>query len=287
LDRSGPLPADFPDGGEIVEGGRIYVAPPGRHLLIASGEVRLSNGPRVNRHRPSIDIMFASVANWAYQHCIAVVLSGVLDDGAVGAAMVARAGGLVFAQDPSEAGFPGMPEAALAAAPGTRPLARGDLAESIHTALGDVSMAHARAVGQVAGPEALMSMADSDNPAFLADEETRLTRITCPECGGAMAQVDLPQISYFRCHVGHQYAPQTLAAAQAEASEAKLWGAVAALEEQAAVQRYLGKVSADNGNGDLMLDQDRHAGEIAARAVALRDQVRRWTAERDPIQRPA
>ena len=54
-----------------------------------------------------------------------------------------------------------------------------------------------------------------------------------------MAQVDLPQISYFRCHLGHQFAPQALVAAQAEASERKLWGAVAALEEQAAVLRYM------------------------------------------------
>ena len=54
-----------------------------------------------------------------------------------------------------------------------------------------------------------------------------------------MAQVDLPKISYFRCHVGHQFAPQALAAAQVEASETKLWSAVAALEEQATVLRYL------------------------------------------------
>ena len=77
-------------------------------------------------------------------------------------------------------------------------------------------------------------MPDSDDPGFLSEEETKLTRMVCPECGGSLAQVDLPQISYFRCHIGHQYAPQTLAAAQAETAEAKLWSAVAAMEEQAA-----------------------------------------------------
>jgi hypothetical protein len=84
-----------------------------------------------------------------------------------------------------------------------------------------------------------MDMVESADPAFLLEGESKLTRLTCPDCGGSMAQVDLPQISYFRCHVGHQFAPQALAAAQAEASEKKLWSAVAALEEQAAVLRYL------------------------------------------------
>ena len=49
-----------------------------------------------------------------------------------------------------------------------------------------------------------------------------------------MAQVDLPQISYFRCDLGHLFAPQALAAAQAEASEKTLRSAVTALEKQAA-----------------------------------------------------
>jgi len=87
--------------------------------------------------------------------------------------------------------------------------------------------------------EADMDMLSRDNPAFLREDESQLTRLTCPECGGAMAQVDLPKISYFRCHVGHQFGPQALAAAQLEASERKLWSAVAALEEQAAVLHYV------------------------------------------------
>jgi hypothetical protein len=98
-----------------------------------------------------------------------------------------------------------------------------------------------------------------------------------------MAQVDLPQISYFRCHVGHQFAPQVLAAAQAEASEKKLWGAVAALEEQAAVLRYMqrrafGRSQATLPDQDqIQSAQQRYAEEVASRAVALRAQVREWS----------
>jgi two-component system, chemotaxis family, protein-glutamate methylesterase/glutaminase len=127
-----------------------------------------------------------------------------------------------------------------------------------------------------------MDMIDSDDPAFLREDESRLTRLSCPECGGGLAQVDLAQISYFRCHVGHRFSPQTLAAAQAEASEQKLWSAVAALEEEASVLHYLQRGTprpADplSSNDQSSILQDRYVDEVASRAAALRSQVRTWS----------
>lgn len=115
-----------------------------------------------------------------------------------------------------------------------------------------------------------MSMRDSDDPTFLSEGETRLTRLTCPECGGSLAQADLPRISYFRCHVGHQYSPQSLEAAQAEAVEAKLWAAVAALEEHAALARHL----AEHHQGVFPGDAGSGYGSSAARSAATADVVR-------------
>ena len=82
-------------------------------------------------------------------------------------------------------------------------------------------------------------MEEGSDLQFLSPDETGLTRLACPECGGALAQAVLPHITCYRCHVGHQFGPQSLAAAQAEAAEAKLWAAVAALEETAALGRHL------------------------------------------------
>ena len=237
LSRSGPLPATHASQDEALRPSRIYVAPPGRHLLMPGGIVDLSNGPRMNRTRPAVDAMFGSAARWAGDRLVAVVLSGGLDDGAVGAALVAQAGGLVVVQDPDEADYPSMPRAALAAASGAISVPTAKLAEVVVGMLGERGLADWPHPEQEDTPE--MTMDESGDLQFLSAGEARLTRLACPECGGALAEGVLPRITYYRCHVGHQFSPQALVAAQAESAEAKLWAAVAGLEETAALARHL------------------------------------------------
>jgi two-component system chemotaxis response regulator CheB len=168
---------------------------------------------------------------------VAVVLSGLLDDGAVGAALVARSGGRVVVQDPAEAGFDSMSRAALAAAPSAAVVPSGQLGRTVAAMVDKGDPEGAEDDGRQVGSE--MSMEDSGNPLYLAHDETRLTRLVCPECGGSLAEVQLPHIAYYRCHVGHQYGPKTLEAAQSDAAERKLWTGVAALEDHAALARHL------------------------------------------------
>lgn len=282
LSRAGPLPAAEAAHGEPIKRGHIYVGPPALHLMTAYGWIRLSGGPRVNRHRPAVDVLFASTARWIGNRTVAVVLSGVLDDGAVGAALAEHAGGQVLVQDPDEADFANMPAAALAAAPHSRRLPSAELAGAAIDLIGNIAKSGQRPVTHLHRTEAAMDMTESDDPGFLADGETKLTRMVCPECGGALAQVDLPRISYFRCHLGHQYAPQSLAAAQAETSEAKLWSAIAALEEQAAFQHYL-RSGESRTEAESDGDHARIAEQVAERAAMLRQQVRQWTNEPAPV----
>jgi len=237
LQRQGPLPAAHARTGERLQPGRIYVAPPGYHLLMPAGVVELSNGPRMNHTRPAVDAMFASAARWFGDRVVAVVLSGRLDDGAVGAALVEQAGGLVIVEDPKEAAQPSMPQAALAAAPSAVAVPSARLGEVVCGMLGERGLT---SWPRPKPPEATeVSTEEVSDLQFLSPEETGLTRLACPECGGALAEAALPHITYYRCHVGHQFGPQSLAAAQAEAAEAKLWAAVAALEETAALARHL------------------------------------------------
>jgi len=231
------MPAAHARTGEPLQPGRVYVAPPDYHLLMPAGMVELSNGPRMNHTRPAVDAMFASAARWFGDRVVAVVLSGGLEDGAVGAALVEQAGGLVVVEDPKEAAQPSMPQAALLAAPSAVAAPGARLGEVVCGMLGERGlMIWPRPTPRGA---AEVSMEESSDLQFLAPEETGLTRLACPDCGGALAEAVLPHITYYRCHVGHQFGPQSLAAAQAEAAEGKLWAAVAALEETAALARHL------------------------------------------------
>lgn len=273
LSRAGVLPASHARPGETLRPGHVYVAPPDRHLLVGAGGVaRLSHGPRVNRHRPAVDVMFTSAARWAGPGTVAVVLSGMLDDGAVGAALVARAGGRVVVQEPTEAIFDSMPRSALAAVPAAQVAATEQLGKAVCELLGDgradaVDVPEHRS-GWV---RSTMSMADSDDPGFLGLDEARLTRLSCPECGGGLAELDISDIRYYRCHVGHQYSPQVLETAQREAAEAKLWSAVAALEEHAALARHL----ANHGGMGSEEELHRAADRSAATSKSLQSRLRR------------
>ncbi|MFN2627136.1 MAG: chemotaxis protein CheB [Gaiellaceae bacterium] len=132
LGRAGPLPADHGKEGEPIVGGRIYVARPDRHLLVADGRIDVSKDPPEQGHRPAIDPLFRSAAAAYGPRTIGIVLSGVLRDGTAGLAAVVAGGGVALVQDPEDALYPMMPRSALAAAPG----ATAVLAASIGPTLG-------------------------------------------------------------------------------------------------------------------------------------------------------
>jgi two-component system chemotaxis response regulator CheB len=113
LGRCGALPASEARDGEPIEEGHIYVARSDRHLLVDRGIMCVTAGPKENGCRPAIDVLFRSAARAYGPRVIAVVLSGLLDDGAAGALAVKRRGGLLVVQAPEDAAFSDMPQAAL------------------------------------------------------------------------------------------------------------------------------------------------------------------------------
>jgi two-component system chemotaxis response regulator CheB len=104
------------DGQQILPG-HAYVAPGDRHLLIerdgARYRCRLSDGPHVNRHRPSVDVMFRSVAQNVGPNASGVLLTGMGDDGARGLKEMRDAGAHTIAQDEASSVVWGMPGAAV------------------------------------------------------------------------------------------------------------------------------------------------------------------------------
>lgn len=108
------LPVVQVQGGERLQAGRVYVAPPGLHLLVTpDGLLSLSDLARVRFVRPSADLLFASLAEAWGEGAIAVVLTGTGRDGADGVRAIKDHGGTVIAQDEESAEFFGMPGAAF------------------------------------------------------------------------------------------------------------------------------------------------------------------------------
>ncbi len=104
------------DGQRIVPG-HVYIAPGDRHLLLQRDGVHyrcaLSEAPPENRHRPSVDVLFKSIAEGAGANAVAALLTGMGEDGARGLLELQRAGAATLAQDEASSVVWGMPGAAV------------------------------------------------------------------------------------------------------------------------------------------------------------------------------
>ncbi|HEV3066294.1 MAG TPA: chemotaxis protein CheB [Streptosporangiaceae bacterium] len=112
LDQKSPLPVRVPEDGQAAGPG-AWIAPEGGHLVLgAGGLLSVDRTTIVGYHRPSGDILLTSIATAAGRRGVAVVLTGMGNDGAEGTAAVHAAGGLAIAQDEASSAIYGMPKAA-------------------------------------------------------------------------------------------------------------------------------------------------------------------------------
>jgi len=114
LNRRTRLEVKQAEDGDHLAPGRVYIAPPNRHLLLnGDGSLSLTQTELVHFVRPSADLLFESVAAGYKDRAIAVVLSGSGGDGSMGVKAIKKMGGTVLAQDQSTSEFFGMPGAAI------------------------------------------------------------------------------------------------------------------------------------------------------------------------------
>lgn len=103
--------------GDRVIPGRALIAPGGKHMSIkrsgAQYVVDVQDGPLVNRHRPSVDVLFRSVAKWAGKNALGIIMTGMGDDGARGLKELFNAGAQTVAQDEQSCVVYGMPKEAV------------------------------------------------------------------------------------------------------------------------------------------------------------------------------
>jgi two-component system chemotaxis response regulator CheB len=224
LTASGPLRAAHPVDGEAIVPGRIYVAPPDRHLIIEPGHVHLGFGPKEQHQRPSINVSFRSAALAYGDRVAGVILTGQLDDGSAGLWDIKRRGGIAIVQNPEDAAFPSMPLSALR-----------EIEVDYTVRLAQVGPLLVRLARQ---PETEMVHTGQTNNGR-EEMNPRLTDLTCPECRGTIWEVPRgPNVEY-RCRVGHSYSPRSMLAEHFAAQERVMWSAIVAMEEGAALARRL------------------------------------------------
>ena len=142
------------DGEELMQG-VVYVAPGGRHLQLARRlggyAIRLTDDPPVNRHRPSVDTLFRSMAEAAGRDAVGVILTGMGADGAEALLALRQAGGATLAQDEATSVVFGMPRQAIALGAAQEILALSDIGPRLRELTGRAERPPQQAAG--ASPE--------------------------------------------------------------------------------------------------------------------------------------
>jgi two-component system chemotaxis response regulator CheB len=261
LSRAGALPAAHAVDGEDLAAGRIYVAPPNCHVLVAGRKVELGRGARENGHRPAIDPLFRSAADAYDERTAGVVLSGTLDDGTAGLYVIKTRGGATLVQDPHEALYASMPSSAIRYVEPDYVLPLTELA-SVLVRLTTNSSGRPEKEDSVPDP-ARAPGAEEAQPGELAP-------FSCPDCGGTLWATTQGDLETFRCRVGHGYTVNSLAARHDEALERTLWAAYRALEERAAMSRRVARRLADRERHGSSQRFERQAVESMHQAAQLK-----------------
>ncbi|HEY3136104.1 MAG TPA: chemotaxis protein CheB [Blastocatellia bacterium] len=279
LGGRGVLPALQPEDGEEIRPGRIYVAPPDRHMLIKRGYIHVAHGPRENGSRPAIDPLFRTAARAYGRRVIGVVLSGSLDDGTAGLIAIKKRGGLSIVQDPHEALYPGMPQSAIDNSEVDYILPASEIAST----LARLAAQPVEEGGQAPMDDEMemeADIAELDMATLHSREKPgRPSRFSCPQCRGVLWEIDDEHIIRFRCRVGHAYSPEALLAEQSDSVESALWAGLRALEENAALMARIAKSMRERGN-------ERSAGrfdEQADGALMRAETLRRLILGREPL----
>lgn len=269
FDRAGSLRVKPAEDGEIIQLGQVYVGPPSFHLLVEPGHVRLHKGPIENRHRPAIDPLFRSAAITYRSRVIGIVLTGFLDDGASGLLAVERCGGLAIAQDPTDAKYPDMPKAAIAAVNVDYQLPLHKIAPEIAR----LAQEPAPAVSDIPADIAMEARIAGRTMSDINKEQKigHLVPISCPECAGPLWQMEAGNVRRYRCHVGHGFTAKALMATQDAALEQALWTAMRTMEERANLAATMAQDEIEKGRYRSAEVYEERAQDSKAHARTIRE----------------
>ncbi len=273
LSRVGPLRATFAKEGEVIERSRIYIAPPGQHLLMNGHHLRLGIGPKENGSRPAIDPMMRSVAVCCGNRAIGAVLTGMLMDGASGLSAISQTGGTTLVQDPADAAFPEMPETALKHV-------KPDHVAHLKDMPGLLGALVQQPAGiQVTPPDqlryeveiAMSGRASIDGMDWFGERSP----LTCPECGGVLWELKGGPVPRYRCHIGHAYGAEQMAVGLDGNLSRAMAIALRALNERSALVGKMSEQANEAGRPELARSWSAKAQEFEKEAEVIREAIMR------------
>lgn len=271
LDRASRLSATYPAPDTPLDEGTIYVAPPDYHLLVNDSRVTALRGPRENGFRPAIDPLFRSAARSFGQRVVGVILSGAMDDGSFGLRSIKEAGGIAIVQHPEEAMVSSMPLSAIRHVEVDFVLPVAEIPEVLVRLVqnngngsgeGWADMSK-ETTGYKSGP------AGSVGPIAADSLQGPPSAYTCPECGGALWELQDGGSFRFRCHTGHGFTPESLLDGQGEELEHALWSAVRVLKERAGIHEQMASRMQSNGLKDLAAKYHERAEEERKKSLLI------------------
>lgn len=272
LSAAGRLPVSLAMEDAVFEHGHVYVAPPGRHLLIEDGKTRLGVGPKENMSRPAIDPLFRSAALSHGSRTIGVILSGYLNDGAAGLAAIKQCGGIALVQSPDDAEEAAMPLAAIETTNVDLCASAADLGRS----LASYAKEKAGAVRPV--PEDLkMEVAiarGNAREATLVPKFAAPSTLTCPDCGGVLAEIADGKPLRYRCQIGHAFTAATVLHANKSGVEEGLSVALRIIEERIGLISRMAEDAAALGRNGAAAPLEERAAEYKTYADTIRKAIR-------------
>jgi two-component system chemotaxis response regulator CheB len=275
LDRRAALPVVTAESGMAVAPGTVYVAAPGKHLLLHDGHILLRRGPRENMARPAVDPLFRSAAASYSSRVVGVILSGALNDGTAGLRAIERCGGVTVVQEPTEAIEPSMPRSAMRHVAVDHIAPAADLAALLY-----------RLAKAPAGPipeipldirlEAAIAVQELESMA-IEDKLGTLSPFTCPECHGALWEIGDGSMLRYRCHVGHAYTADAVVEAGSLEIDKMMETLLRSHRERAALVHHMAKQERGLHNDSLARQLEARAKEYDEDAELVRQLARHPT----------
>jgi two-component system chemotaxis response regulator CheB len=290
LTDAGRLLAVHPKSGELIEAGRIYVAPPDRHMLVRKGYVRLSHGPHENLARPAIDPLFRSAAVAYGPAVVGVVLTGQLDDGTAGLLAIKDRGGIAIVQDPSEATAQSMPRSAIQHVAIDHRCKLSEIASLLVTFANDAPPQEREDIAKLMDIENRIAEGIFNVDDWWGLEQMSTpSGLNCPNCHSALYELNDKRVLRFRCRSGHAFSAQSLLSGQANARETGLSSIFGALIEEATLakrmlkdRKYREDSNLADGLGSRIEILEREAGQVCEWLHAMTGLV-----EPEPLERPS